>query len=73
MNIICSSEQELGGLSGSFIKTYPDSGSTVYNQLVFKDNVAITHTVYFDGIDVIEQLDRAGNIFRVPIRLSETT
>ena len=59
-------------VSGSFLKTHPDSGSSVYNVLAFSDNVQTAHTVYFDKIDVIEQLDRAGNIFRVPIHLSET-
>jgi len=73
MNVICQSRQQLDGISGSFVKTNPDSGSSVYNELVFKDNIATTHTVYFDSIDVIEQLDRAGNIFKVPIHLSETT
>ena len=73
MNIICQSRQGLDGLSGSFIKTHPDSGSSVFNELAFTDNVQIVHTVFFDDIGTVEQLDRAGNFFKAPIRLSETT
>lgn len=67
MNIICQSRSELYELSGSFLKT------SIPNPLTFTDTLGLTWRVYFERMGPIERIDRVGNIFRVPIELTEAS
>lgn len=64
MNIICQSRSELNELSGAFLKT------NVPDPLTFTDILGLSWNVYFERMGPIERIDRAGNIFRVPVELT---